>query len=212
MRGREKNTSMIIFKKHYLNKNGMFQLLFGISILFLTVSSGNAQVTDTASNSKSNQHPASDPAVKPKYHSPKKASLMSTVVPGLGQVYNKKYWKVPIIYGGLAGLAYSFNFNQTQYVIFRDAYRDRLLGVPDAYPRYTPDNLNTLQAYYLRFRNLSAIGISLLYLMNIIDASVDAHMFAFDVSDNLSLNIRPALINTAFSNHYSSGLSLNITF
>lgn len=150
------------------------------------------------------------------YHSPKKAAAMSAVLPGLGQAYNKKYWKIPIIYAGFAGLAYSFNFNQTKYVTYRNAYKYRIDNKPETVDgfvgKYTDDELNTLQQYYHRYRDLSVIGAAFLYVLNIIDASVDAHMFTFDVSDNLSFDLRPTFINTAGVNPYTTGLSLNIKF
>lgn len=196
-----------------------------IVFMFLCQTSVLAQVTDAKSNSKNLQTKNSSLDIdssssdklkaKPKYHSPKAAALMSTIIPGLGQVYNKKYWKVPIIYAGIVGLAYSFNFNQTKYVTYRDAYKYRIDGdslTKDNYPDYNNETLNALQQYFHRYRNLTVIGASLLYMMNIIDASVDAHMFTFDVGDNLSFSIHPKLINTAHLNGYITGLTLNISF
>ena len=151
---------------------------------------------------------------RPKYRSPKRAALMSTIVPGLGQVYNKKYWKVPIIYGGFAGLVYSFTFNQSKYITYLNAYKYRLDGgslAGDNFPNYPSETLNSLQQYYKRYRDLSVIGASFLYLMNIVDASVDAHMSTFDVGDDLSINIQPTLINIIHA-QCTTGLSLNITF
>ncbi len=199
---------------------------FLIGFLFLSALTSIAQERDTTLNSKKNKttstnkhidslEQANSIKIKPKYHSPRNAALMSTIIPGSGQVYNEKYWKVPIIYAGLAGLAYSFNFNQTRYIKYRNAFKVRLTNGPGTfgnYPRYTDGSLDLLQQYYHRYRNLTVIGASLLYLLNIVDASVDAHMFTYDVSDDLSFNIRPALINTANINHYTTGLSLNIRF
>ena len=150
------------------------------------------------------------------YHSPKKAAIMSAILPGLGQAYNKKYWKIPIIYAGFAGLAYAINFNQTKYVTYHTAYKYRIdkdSTTIDAFiGQYNDDQLSSLQSYYHRYRDLSVIGATLLYVLNVIDASVDAHMFTFDVSDDLSFNIRPTLINTASVNHYTTGISFNIKF
>lgn len=141
---------------------------------------------------------------------------MSTILPGAGQVYNKKYWKVPIIYAGAAGLAYSFQFNQSRYVKYRDAYKYRIDGdaaTTDNYIGiYSDDNLNTLQKYYHRYRDLTVIGFAALYALNIIDASVDAHLFTFDVSDDLTMKVEPTLINTAGMNNYTTGLSLKLKF
>jgi hypothetical protein len=151
-----------------------------------------------------------------KPHSPKKAALFSTVLPGLGQAYNKKYWKIPIVYAGFAGLGYAFSINQTKYVNYRNAYKYRIDGdqtTTDEYIGvYSDDNLNTLQKYYHRFRDLSVIGVAVLYVLNIVDASVDAHLFKFDVSDNLSMQVQPTLINTAYTNNYTTGIGLKINF
>jgi hypothetical protein len=190
--------------------NWLFQVI-GITFLLFLYTPSSAQVTDTTKTSIVTQVPATK-----KYHSPKKAALYSTILPGLGQAYNKKYWKIPIIYAGAAALIYSINLNQTKYVQYRDAYKYRIDNNPlttDNYVgKYTDENLNTLQKYYHRYRDLSVIGAGLLYIINIVDASVDAHLFTFDVDDNLSFNIHPTLINTANINQYTTGLSLNFKF
>ena len=131
----------------------------------------------------------------------------------MGQIYNKKYWKLPIIYVGFGALAYSINYNQVQYKKFLYAYKDRLNHIPDEnFVRYSDEGLNSLQHYYHRYRDLSVIGTLALYLLNVVDATVDAHLFSFDVSENLSFNLRPTLINTAGINQYSTGVALNIKF
>jgi hypothetical protein len=215
----------IIFKKLNYAKHKLFQFVFAVLFLFLGSASISGQVTDTTSRSKTPQQKKSSEvheitgadklAPKPTKHSPKMAALMSTLIPGLGQTYNKKYWKVPVIYAGLAALAYSINFNQTKYITYLNAYKYRLEGGPisgDNYPEFRDETLNEFQQYYHRYRNLSVIGASLLYIMNIVDASVDAHMFTFDVGDDLSFNFHPTLINIAHVNGYTTGLSLNIKF
>lgn len=141
---------------------------------------------------------------------------MSALLPGLGQAYNKKYWKMPLIYAGFVGLAYSFNFNQTRYVKYRDAYKYRIDGDASTVDKYVgiyrDDDLFTLQKFYHRYRDLTVIGMGLLYILNIIDASVDAHLFTFNVSDDLSIRLQPTFIKTAQINHYNTGISLNIKF
>jgi Family of unknown function (DUF5683) len=176
--------------------------------LFCISSSAISQVTDSTQKNITKKEIA-------KNHSPKLAALMSTILPGAGQVYNKKYWKVPVIYAGLIALAYSIDFNEKQYNIYRVAYKcrldtdsrnDRFVGI------YRDSDLNTLQKTYNRYRDLSVIGASLLYILNIVDATVDAHLFSFDVSDDLSFRMQPTLINTVYSNQYTTGISLNIKF
>ena len=149
-------------------------------------------------------------------HSAKKAALLSVAFPGAGQIYNKKYWKLPIIYAGAAGLIYSLQFNHSRYVKYRNAYKYRIdndATTVDGYVGiYSDDNLNTLQKYYHRYRDLTVIGFAALYALNIIDASVDAHLFTFNVSDDLSLNIQPTLINTLGSYKYTTGINVSMSF
>ena len=129
--------------------------------------------------------------------SPKKAAIYSAVIPGAGQIYTKKYWKVPIIYGGLVTSAYFINDNNNQYNEYRDA---ALLSYETGEDQlgYTYSELITLKDYYKRNREISYFSFVGVYILNIIDASVNAHLFNFDVSDDISLNIRPysTLINT----------------
>lgn len=192
----------------YFKSKWLLQLIIVITFLFFNTVS-NAQLTDTSKV----QLMDTTKTISKKVHSPKKAALMSALCPGLGQIYNKKYWKLPVIYVGFGALAYSINYNQTKYKTYLNAYKDRLNGVTDDnFKLYTNDNLNTLQHYYHRYRDLSVIGALALYLLNVVDATVDAHLFTFDVSENLSFNIHPTLINTAYVNQYQTGLSLNIKF
>ena len=123
---------------------------------------------------------------------------MSACLPGLGQIYNKKYWwiKVPVIYAGFGGLAYGFAWNQKYYKEYRNSLRYRYDNNPattDSLLRYTDDDLVTLKNYYQRYRDLCVIGMAALYTLQILDAVVYAHLNTFDVSDNLSLRVNPAL-------------------
>jgi hypothetical protein len=133
-----------------------------------------------------------------KTHSPKMAAAMSAIVPGLGQAYNKKYWKVPVIYAGLGGMAYAVLINRSQYLNYVNAYKARKDTDPttiDPYDGiYSDSDLLVLKDAYRGYMELSYVGLAAIYVLNIIDASVDAHLFTFDVSDNLSMNIQPAFI------------------
>ncbi len=196
------------FIKSRKHKYRLFQLIIGITCLIFINIPCRAQQIDSTSN-----------AIKiidaPKKHSPKKAALYSTFLPGLGQAYNKKYWKIPVLYAGFGALAYSFNHNQTRFVKYRNAYKYRIDGdaatVDNYVGIYSDENLNTLQKYYHRYRDLTVIGVALVYILNIVDASVDAHLFTFDVSDNLSMKIQPAIINSNY-NSYTAGIGLKIGF
>lgn len=133
-----------------------------------------------------------------KKHSPFKASIMSTALPGLGQIYNGKWWKVPIIYGGFGGLIYSSVINDVRRREFLNAYIARVDDDPNTVDtqfegQYSDANLRELSEFYQRNRDLSIIFTGVLYALNIIDASVDAHLKDFDVSDDLTLKVRPSM-------------------
>ena len=146
-------------------------------------------------------------------HSPKKATIMSACLPGLGQAYNKKYWKIPIIYAGAAGVTYAVIFNSHYYKLLKLAYQYRTDGdssTIDNYPNYSTDELQALRDYYRRNMELSYIIGGAIYILNIIDADVDAHLYHFDISDNLTMNIDPFFIPS--QNHSFAGLSFSFTF
>ena len=123
-----------------------------------------------------------------------KAMLYSAVVPGLGQVYNRKYWKVPLIYGGGLLLVSSAISNAKLYNEYLGAYRARTDNNPattDAYGVYTTDGLILIKDNYKRNRDVSIIGTVFLYAINIVDAYVDAELFDFNVNDDLKASIMP---------------------
>ncbi len=146
-------------------------------------------------------------------HSPKKAALYSALLPGLGQAYNKKYWKIPIVYaiGGVMG--YFIIDNNKQYNRYKSAYLTRLDGdetTVDAFAgTYTDEDLRLLKNYYRRNRDLSYIVAGMVYVLNIVDASVDAHLFNFNVSDDLSLKISPAV--SPVPQNYFAAINLRLT-
>ena len=149
-----------------------------------------------------------------KSHSPSKAILFSAILPGAGQFYNKKYWKMPLIYAGIGVLIYSIDFNNKNYHTFKDAYiarTDSDVSTTDNYPRYSSENLRSLFEYYRRNRDLCYILLGTVYVLNILDAYVDAELFHFDVSDDLSFNSTPFIMNSPHGNTIG-GLSLKISF
>jgi len=152
---------------------------------------------------------------KSKVHSPKKAAWMSAALPGLGQIYNKKYWyiKVPIIYGGFVGLSYGINYHYIYYAKFRDEYRSRLKDEPWSYRADLQTvNINAEKQRYQRNMETFIIVTVVWYFFNILDAVVYAHLLHFDVSDDLSLNIVPSIgLNTDFLTSKSVPTP-NITF
>jgi len=150
-----------------------------------------------------------------KPHSPKRATIMSAALPGLGQVYNGKWWKVPIIYGGFAGLTYMAVSNHTDMVRYKEAYLLRVDGDPDTVDefdgRYSDANLQQLKTTSQRNRDLSFIIMGILYVLNIIDANVDGHLKDFDVSEDLSMRIRPVMQQTMPGQLPAPGIGLTFT-
>ena len=151
------------------------------------------------------------------YSNARKASIMSAFLPGLGQAYNKKYWKIPIVYAGLGGFGYMFLTNNKQYNLYRTnvrAYYDEDSTTIPSLTNFSGDQLQTQKLYYRKFRDFAAIGFSIVYLINIIDANVDAHLRSFDVSDDVSLQIDPWQNTYKTSSGYrmATGLSFKLTF
>jgi len=129
-------------------------------------------------------------------HSAKKATILSACLPGSGQIYNKQFWKAPVVYVAGGTLGYLMVTNQQGFKKYKEAWIFRTDNDPntiDAFPQYTADNLNYLFNTYRRWRDLSGIGMIVLYSLNVIDANVYGHLYNFDV-DNISMNVRPSLI------------------
>lgn len=133
---------------------------------------------------------------------PRKASMYAAVLPGMGQIYNRKYWKVPIVYGGFAGLGWYFMFTNDEFVRYRNALSFRIDGNPGTIdefagdPRYTEEVLTRFKDYYRKQRDRTVIWTGLFYALTIIDAAVDAHLFEFDVGEDLSLRVMPSITGT----------------
>jgi len=119
---------------------------------------------------------------------PARAAFYSAVLPGLGQAYNKKYWKIPVVYGGIAAGVYFYQRNTDDYNRFRDAYKRRLAGYQDdEFQGVSDARLRDAQKTAGRNRDVSlamALGV---YLLNILDANVDAHLLRYNLSDDLTL-------------------------
>jgi hypothetical protein len=126
-------------------------------------------------------------------HQPARAAIYSAIIPGAGQVYNRKYWKVPIVLGGL-GVSYWFiRDNNKSYQRYKTAYLDVVNGRPDEFNGlYSADQLRSVADTYHRWRDLSYLAFGLVYALNIMDASVDAYFVRFDVSDDLTVRAGPS--------------------
>lgn len=151
---------------------------------------------------------------KERAHKPWKAALMSATVPGLGQIYNKKYWKLPIVYAGLGGLGYAVYYTATEFVGFRNAYRLQIDGDTSTFGSYrgysSEAQLKLGRDYYKRYLDISAVCMGIWYLLNIIDATVDAHLFHWNVSDDLSLEVMPSFRTYEGVGYSGVGLRLHV--
>lgn len=142
---------------------------------------------------------------------PTKALWLSLVLPGAGQIYNRKYWKLPIIYGGFLGCAYALTWNQMMYRDYSQAYLDIMDDDPNTKsyldmlpPRYDitgrEDQFKAIfkrkKDFYRRYRDLSAFCFIGVYLLSVVDAYVDAQLSEFDISPDLSMKVEPAVIGT----------------
>lgn len=143
---------------------------------------------------------------------PAKAAFYSAVVPGLGQAYNKKYWKIPIVYGAIGTGIYLYNHNNQLYNEYRDAYKRRLAGFTDDqfYGQYNDATLVNAQKQMQRNKNLSLVFTVGMYILNILDANVDAHLMQFNVNNNLS--VKPDIYQNQLNYKQSVGLTLNYNF
>lgn len=161
--------------------------------------------------------------------SPKKAVLYSAIFPGLGQIYNRKYWKLPILYGGFVGFSYAITWNNSHYQDYFSAQKAILDDNPDndhiwhnmlPYGQ-TPENadknwfsgvLKDRKNYFRYYRDLSIILTVAWYALGIVDAYVDAQLFEFDVSPDLSMRVEPAILKKTDSNYLANSYGFSFSF
>ena len=204
-------------------------IIAGLSIFFIIIT-GNLEVKAQQITISNDSLRVTAPVHKVQ-RSPKKASIYAALFPGLGQIYNKKYWKLPIVYGGYAGLIYVLGWNNNNYKDYFQGYRiiaqyssaaslkaeerlflDNLIKNPSirldnpSTFTYVSTQLKSGKDFYRRNRDLTIISIAVLHVLSIIDASVDANLFDFDISDDISMRIEPMPVNLGM------GLNLAIHF
>ena len=147
-------------------------------------------------------------------HSAKKASIYSAIIPGYGQYYNKKYWKIPIIYTSIFTAFYIAKWNQNKYLIYKEAFQYRTdqdeTTIDEFETIYSEANLITIKNYHRKNRDLAYIISVGFYLLNIIDASVDAHLFNFTINEDISINIEPSIMHSDFNYHPSLSLTFSL--
>lgn len=146
-----------------------------------------------------------------KRYNPRKAGLYSAVLPGLGQAYNKKYWKIPIIYGGFIGLGYGINFYQKRHKEFRTELFEILESGEDlsSINQLSEDQLRTLVNKSRRERDYFMVLTGILYLLNIADAHIESHLKEFDLNEKLMLSLDPMIRQ---QNQLQAGLSISLNF
>jgi hypothetical protein len=180
--------------------------------------------------------------LKPSFKAePMRATMLAVALPGLGQIYNRKYWKVPAVYAGFGGIIFAAGLNSSGYNRYMQAYQDLTDAIPETAsyldlpalksvdprtydPVLYPDDYNIANYkwykdgmlrqidYYKKYRDLSYIGIAVWYLYTILDANVDASLFNYDVSKNLELNVEPVQVPVPGQTGPGARLSLKVNF
>lgn len=151
-------------------------------------------------------------SIKPKKdRRPRNATILSAIIPGAGQIYNRKYWKTPIVWAGLGAVGYYFMQNQTLYTQFRNDVKALVKGDSAAVvnAQYSLDQLQSQKITYRKRRDLFGFGVIAVYALQVIDANVDAHLRTFDVSDDLSLELHAKPVYTGMA--LGAGISLKLT-
>lgn len=179
------------------------------------------------SSAQDSLHLTVDSVHKEKTHSPKFAGFASAILPGAGQVYNHKYWKVPIVYAGLVTAGYFIYYNANVYYTVNKNLDSQVAGdttggtpqfliINDIISKttynlhnYSYDDLLQLEEDYRKYFTISIIAGSVVYFLNILDAVVDAHLYHFDVGDDLSMDIRPQIFSS-FGARTVPGLSISL--
>jgi hypothetical protein len=183
------------------NKRYILFLFIGILFSLQTKAQKSDSVTVLKQDSSK---PA--PVVKQKipYPNPQKAMLYSAILPGLGQLYCKSYWRIPIIYAGIGVASYFIVTNAQQYNIYNSAYKERTNNQVDPFINiYSTDNLLTIKNYYQRNLQLSVIAVAFIYILNVVDANVDAELHNFDVTDDISVHFAPNLVPNPLSGGFT---------
>ena len=183
-----------------------------VAFLFLSASL-IAQTTDTLAVEQEGQLIVQDSVPNIEYDPlrPSKAAFYSAVLPGLGQAYNKRYWKIPIVYAGIGTGVYFYIQNTEDYNRFRDAYKRRLAGFEDdEFQGISTDRLIDAQKNASRNRDVSLIVAIGFYVLNIVDANVDAHLRQFNVNENLSMEPKFELDPINAQTTYGMAFKFNI--
>ena len=194
------------------------------NVVFDTI--GNTVITADTVVKEAKTEKKSKKVKEKKPHSPVKATIMSACLPGLGQIYNRKWWKVPIVYAGLGGIGYLSYRNYSEYRSYLHAYEFKTGDLPEGATlsdyetelanRYAANQLQTYKESYRRDFELYTILTVAWYGLNIVDACVDGHLYSYDISDDLSFNVDPYLRPTEtpvpMPQYAQVGLSFKLNF
>ncbi|MFN7312796.1 MAG: DUF5683 domain-containing protein [Bacteroidota bacterium] len=162
------------------------------SVVGNPVNFSNTNSESVSPNSLKNQ-PSADTIQR---HSPRKATLLSMALPGAGQIYNRKYWKAPLVYVAGGAAIYSILFYNKEYNGFKEAYAFRVtngFNEEEFYNQFQTPTLKSYRDYYRYYRDLSYIALGAVYILQVVDAAVDAHFYDFKITEDLTLNVMPTV-------------------
>ncbi len=187
---------------------------FGLLALFIVLCTNvHAQLPYNAAYLQQQANPSvvTDSAVK--WSDPKKATVLSLVIPGAGQIYNKRYWKAGIVYAGFGGLAYMFKYNTDSLNHFQEILTAKIDGdsnTVDLYPNASESSIRNFRDFHRRYRDIAILGFAGLYALQAIDANVDAHLKEFRVNKDLSMKVAPRIYSYQPGMGYYSGFSVQL--
>lgn len=181
----------------------LFEFLFDASVTF----GQSSKITNVAPEKAKKEKP--DYSLIPK--NPRKATLLSAILPGAGQVYNGKIWKVPILYAGFMTDIYFINFNNKRYETFREALFAFDAGESNQFPSLNRNSLVRNVDYWRQNRDMTILLLVGIYALNLVDANVDAHLSGFDISDDLALKIEPGA-SGIYASSSPYGITLKLQF
>jgi len=186
------------------------QILCGVILLCMSLSLYSQEIT-----TKNESRVKTRDSLRVSKHSPTTAMLWS-IIPGGGQIYNHKYWKVPIVYGLLEGSGFFLYKYASEMMLYRREFINRRDGNTDllipALAKYPDENILSMKQEAQRNMEIAIAATAIIYTLNFIDAMVDAHLYYFDVSDDLSLQWSPMLLPNPINTSPSYGVSLVLNF
>lgn len=182
---------------------------FSILVTFLIVCASFAQAPLRKSVNVTTSLPIFNDSTE--WTDAKKATVLAMVLPGAGQIYNKKYWKAGLVYGGAVGVFYMYKYNADSLKAYQTEYTARLNNDTISYRNVSTQSVKNFRDLHRRFRDISILSFAGLYALQIIDANVDAHLKEFRVNKDLSINLRPEIyaIRPGIGSYSGASITLN---